>query len=128
MKYQYRRYFNAPEGHYLERITGKKDASALPRSEFYQYYRDDLTALQAVTGSIPMNQARSRPSWRTVLVKLSRQQGLPGGAEANAQAHDITKAVILAGGFGTRIPEESYLKPKNPMIEIERQAASCGTS
>lgn len=27
------------------------------------------------------------------------------------------KAVILAGGFGTRIAEESYLKPK-PMIEI----------
>lgn len=27
------------------------------------------------------------------------------------------KAVILAGGFGTRISEESYLKPK-PMIEI----------
>ena len=27
------------------------------------------------------------------------------------------KAVILAGGFGTRITEESYLKPK-PMIEI----------
>jgi len=27
------------------------------------------------------------------------------------------KAVILAGGFGTRISEESDLKPK-PMIEI----------
>ena len=27
------------------------------------------------------------------------------------------QAVILAGGFGTRISEESYLKPK-PMIEI----------
>ena len=27
------------------------------------------------------------------------------------------KAVILAGGFGTRISEESYLKPK-PMIEV----------
>ena len=27
------------------------------------------------------------------------------------------KAVILAGGLGTRITEESYLKPK-PMIEI----------
>ena len=27
------------------------------------------------------------------------------------------KAVILAGGFGTRISEESYLKPK-PMLEI----------
>ena len=27
------------------------------------------------------------------------------------------KAVILAGGLGTRISEESYLKPK-PMIEI----------
>ena len=27
------------------------------------------------------------------------------------------KAVILAGGFGTRIAEESHLRPK-PMIEI----------
>ena len=27
------------------------------------------------------------------------------------------KAVILAGGLGTRISEETYLKPK-PMIEI----------
>ena len=27
------------------------------------------------------------------------------------------KAVILAGGYGTRISEESYLKPK-PMIEL----------
>ena len=27
------------------------------------------------------------------------------------------KAVILAGGYGTRITEESYLKPK-PMIEV----------
>lgn len=30
------------------------------------------------------------------------------------------KAVILAGGFGTRISEESYLKPK-PMIEVGEQ-------
>lgn len=30
------------------------------------------------------------------------------------------KVVILAGGFGTRITEESYLKPK-PMIEIGEQ-------
>ena len=27
------------------------------------------------------------------------------------------KAVLLAGGFGTRISEESHLRPK-PMIEI----------
>lgn len=30
------------------------------------------------------------------------------------------KVVLLAGGFGTRITEESYLKPK-PMIEIDDQ-------
>ena len=30
------------------------------------------------------------------------------------------KAVILAGGFGTRIAEESHLKPK-PMIELGEQ-------
>ena len=29
----------------------------------------------------------------------------------------LMKVVILAGGFGTRISEESHLKPK-PMIEI----------
>src|SRR5688572_15396131 len=29
----------------------------------------------------------------------------------------VRKAVILAGGYGTRISEESHLKPK-PMIEI----------
>jgi glucose-1-phosphate cytidylyltransferase len=27
------------------------------------------------------------------------------------------KAVVLAGGFGTRISEESHLRPK-PMVEI----------
>lgn len=31
------------------------------------------------------------------------------------------KVVLLAGGFGTRISEESHLKPK-PMIEIGRKA------
>lgn len=30
------------------------------------------------------------------------------------------KVVILAGGFGTRISEESYLRPK-PMIEVGGQ-------
>ena len=30
------------------------------------------------------------------------------------------KTVILAGGFGTRISEESHLKPK-PMVEIGEQ-------
>jgi len=33
------------------------------------------------------------------------------------------KAVILAGGFGTRISEESILKPK-PMVEIWWEAHS----
>ena len=31
------------------------------------------------------------------------------------------KAVILAGGYGTRISEETHLKPK-PMIEIGGKA------
>ncbi|MDE6968879.1 MAG: glucose-1-phosphate cytidylyltransferase, partial [Eubacterium sp.] len=30
------------------------------------------------------------------------------------------KVVLLAGGFGTRISEESIMKPK-PMIEIDGQ-------
>ena len=33
------------------------------------------------------------------------------------------KVVILAGGFGTRISEESVLKPK-PMVEIGGQTDS----
>jgi glucose-1-phosphate cytidylyltransferase len=36
---------------------------------------------------------------------------------ASQQAHTPMKAVILAGGLGTRISEESHLKPK-PMIEL----------
>lgn len=35
----------------------------------------------------------------------------------NKQGEKIMKVVILAGGFGTRISEESVLKPK-PMVEI----------
>ena len=35
------------------------------------------------------------------------------------------KVIILAGGFGTRISEESQFKPK-PMIEIEK-CQFCGT-
>ena len=35
------------------------------------------------------------------------------------------KVVLLAGGFGTRISEESHLKPK-PMIEIVGQPLCMG--
>ncbi len=35
----------------------------------------------------------------------------------NAQGDDKMKVVVLAGGYGTRISEESHLRPK-PMIEI----------
>lgn len=35
------------------------------------------------------------------------------------------KAVILAGGLGTRISEESYFKPK-PVIKIWGPVLSCG--
>jgi len=37
------------------------------------------------------------------------------------------KTVILAGGLGTRISEESQFKPK-PMIEITRPTASTTSS
>ena len=33
------------------------------------------------------------------------------------ERNKIMKAVILAGGYGTRISEESHLRPK-PMVEI----------
>jgi hypothetical protein len=33
------------------------------------------------------------------------------------------KCVILAGGYGTRISEESHLKPK-PMVEIARKVST----
>lgn len=39
------------------------------------------------------------------------------GGSAQRRSEAALKAVILAGGFGTRISEESHLKPK-PMIEI----------
>lgn len=39
------------------------------------------------------------------------------GIMQNSKESDFVKVVILAGGFGTRISEESHLKPK-PMIEI----------
>ena len=40
---------------------------------------------------------------------------------SHTESHLIEmKAVILAGGFGTRISEESHLRPK-PMIEIGEQ-------
>src|SRR5690606_11633630 len=46
---------------------------------------------------------------------------LPGGIRVrngSADSKDLTvKAVILAGGLGTRISEETHLKPK-PMVEI----------
>lgn len=38
----------------------------------------------------------------------------------NKEVHPFMKVVLLAGGFGTRITEESRLKPK-PMIEIDGQ-------
>ena len=34
------------------------------------------------------------------------------------------KVVILAGGFGTRMTEESATKPK-PMVEIGKAGQSC---
>jgi glucose-1-phosphate cytidylyltransferase len=43
--------------------------------------------------------------------------GGPSASETDATGHDEMKAVILAGGLGTRISEETHLKPK-PMIEI----------
>lgn len=45
---------------------------------------------------------------------------LKGGAqvgEHSDQSGDLMKVVILAGGLGTRISEESHLRPK-PMIEV----------
>ena len=39
------------------------------------------------------------------------------GNVKNTMNGENMKVVILAGGFGTRISEESYLKPK-PMVEI----------
>ena len=38
-------------------------------------------------------------------------------AKLNRKKECILKVVILAGGFGTRISEETHLKPK-PMIEV----------
>lgn len=35
----------------------------------------------------------------------------------NLSAENITKVVILAGGLGTRLSEETHIRPK-PMVEI----------
>ncbi len=43
--------------------------------------------------------------------------GHAGGARSRRRGGGSMKAVILAGGLGTRISEESHLRPK-PMIEI----------
>lgn len=40
-----------------------------------------------------------------------------GAKNSTQHSADIMKCVILAGGFGTRISEETHLKPK-PMVEI----------
>src|SRR5690349_4589741 len=42
---------------------------------------------------------------------------LPAGRSENKRRGQYMKAVILAGGLGTRIAEESDSKPK-PMVEI----------
>jgi nucleotidyltransferase-like protein len=44
------------------------------------------------------------------------EKGLFPSSEPGKEEETV-KAVILAGGMGTRISEESYLRPK-PMIEI----------
>ena len=49
------------------------------------------------------------------LYNTGRGEVLP--AAAHRRAKDSMKTVILAGGLGTRISEESHLRPK-PMIEI----------
>jgi glucose-1-phosphate cytidylyltransferase len=45
-------------------------------------------------------------------------------SERQVREEKVMKVVILAGGFGTRISEESHLKPK-PMIEIGGKPVLC---
>ena len=47
---------------------------------------------------------------------FGRDSGVSSTADEGEVDH-IVKAVILAGGLGTRISEETHLKPK-PMIEV----------
>src|SRR5438552_6051042 len=54
----------------------------------------------------------------TIIDELQRKAKKPTlSSEPNRSTHTKMKAVILAGGLGTRISEESHLRPK-PMIEI----------
>src|ERR1700678_4238403 len=61
--------------------------------------------------------------WRNRLsrsMKVPCATGSPIGRRASSNGADrnnTEKAVILAGGLGTRIAEESHMRPK-PMIEI----------
>ncbi len=52
-------------------------------------------------------------------MQIHKQKVIASGLYLNVlmKVADDMKVVILAGGFGTRISEESYLKPK-PMVEI----------
>jgi NDP-sugar pyrophosphorylase family protein len=67
--------------------------------------------MQSMSGRLRLR----RPPWTTDLpICVERTQASP---HPNSWKFCIMKAVILAGGFGTRISEESHLRPK-PMIEI----------
>ena len=51
-------------------------------------------------------------------MRLQRAHPRSGSAQARlADKEDLMKVVILAGGFGTRLAEETEVKPK-PMVEI----------
>ncbi len=71
-----------------------------------------------MTASFPNRQ----PGCGVSLAPVSRNQGRSSKLQLwikgqTTPARPAIKAVILAGGFGTRISEASHLKPK-PMIEI----------
>ena len=84
--------FRAPEGRCGETLGG----NGLPRSGPRYYFT----------------------SANQLIVRLSawRRRGSPAVGDSQTSTRSM-KVVILAGGLGTRISEESYLKPK-PMIEI----------
>ena len=74
------------------------------------------------------NQNRKRQRWASGILAIPMQSGyikvcaffpgpLPGKASPSAGQENLVKVVMLCGGLGTRLREETEYRPK-PMVEI----------
>ena len=56
-------------------------------------------------------------AFQITMSRMSQIEYFPSSSMESAQKRSTMKAVLLAGGIGSRIAEETHLKPK-PMVEI----------